>query len=96
MAKQRTSLKEAKGGHKHRDLDDLLNKVGEKPAQVATQETRVQLPVRVGKSQRDALKKKVIDYNISIQSLLETVILQFNHGEKELSLWIEQHVPKND
>lgn len=92
MAKQRTSLKEAKGGHKHRDLDELLGKVGGEEQQ----EPRVQLPVRVDKSARDALKKKVIDHNTSIQALMETVIVQFNKGNPALMTWVAEYVPKND
>lgn len=92
MAKQRTSLKDAKGGHKHRDLDELLGKVGNE----AETEERVQMAVRVAKSARDGVKKTCIDHKITTQALLETVIVQFNAGNQALLNWVEEFVPKND
>lgn len=92
MAKKRTSLKEARGGHQHRDLDALLGKVGGEDKT----EDRVQISVRLNKSARDTLKKKMIDFDISLQSLIETVVMQFNDDDKALVDWVRQHVPRND
>lgn len=92
MAKQRTSLKEAKGGHKHSDLTALLDKVGGDPEG----EERVQMGVRVTKSARDGLKKNCIDHKITTQALMETVIVQFNNGNPALMKWVDEYVPKND
>lgn len=93
MAKQRTSLKDSKGGHKHRDLDELLGKVGGDEAEA---EERVQMAVRVAKSARDDFKKNCIDHRITTQALLETVIVQFNGDNPALLKWIDEFVPRND
>ena len=92
MAKQRTSLKDSKGRHKHRDLDELLGKVGDEQEA----EERVQMAVRVAKSARDGFKKNCIDHKITTQALLETVIVQFNAGNEAFLKWVEEYVPKND